>query len=81
MFLLKLLTPIPHVNITLFCKLSIKNEHNKLMSDPVIHLDKLQLLIFPLHQVTIILPILHLVSIQFNQILDLPHGVPDVVRL
>ena len=72
-------TSVPHKNLTLFSELSIKDQYNKLMSNPIIHPHKIQLLIFPLNQVTIIFPILHVISIQLNQVLNFIHRVSNII--
>ena len=54
MFSLKLFAPISHKNITLLRELPIEDKYNKLMSNPIISFDILQLLILPFHHITII---------------------------
>lgn len=78
---LKCLTTIAHVDITLVLKFSIEDQNNKFMSNPIILLNIFQLGIFPLYHLTLIFSFFHLVTIQLDQVLNLLHGVLNIVSL
>ena len=81
MFTLKSFASITNKNLTIIFKLSIENQNNKFMTNPILIPHQINLLIFPLHQRTIIFPFLHFISFQLNQILNLFHSSPNIISL
>ena len=79
--LLEASTPIAYEKVAIICVLPIEHQNNKFLPDPIVISYEFQLLIFPLHQLTVILAVLHLVAVQLYQMFDLFHGVADIKGL
>ena len=80
MFLLERSTAIANKNITVIFEFPVEDQHNKFVANPILIPHQIKLLILPLDQTAIIFPFLHIISFQFNQILDFLHGSLNIIR-